>query len=191
MKVGLLFGSFNPIHVGHLIIAQAALNESDLDRVWLVVSPQNPLKPKNTLLGEYDRLRMVELAIGDNPDMEASNIEFSLPKPSYTIDTLRHMVKVFPGYEFSLVMGEDNLEQLPKWKDFEHILTDFKIYCYPRQGSDGGKLERFPQIRMFPLRPLDISATQIREMIKAGKSVRYMVPDSVNDYLLKNNLYVG
>lgn len=189
MKVGLFFGSFNPIHIGHLIIAQGALNETDLDQVWFVVSPQNPLKDKKTLLNEYDRLRMVELAIGDNTGLMASNVEFSLPKPSYTIDTLRHLKKHFPAYEFALIMGEDNLESFHKWKDFEHILSENKIYCHPRNTGATPMRERYPQIEIFQLNLLDISATRVREMIASGKSVRYLVPDVVFQYIQKNGLY--
>jgi nicotinate-nucleotide adenylyltransferase len=191
MKIGLFFGSFNPIHVGHLVIGQAALNETDLDRVWFVVSPQNPFKTKASLLGEYDRLRMVELAIGDNPDIEASNIEFTLPKPSYTADTLRHLSKLHPGYEFALIMGEDNLESLHKWKDYEYILEKYKIYCHPRIGSDSSRMAQYPQIEVFKLNYLDVSATRIRDMIKAKKSVRYLVPEDVHDYIEKENLYAA
>ena len=189
MKIGLFFGSFNPIHVGHLIIAQGALNETDLDQVWMMVSPQNPHKEKKTLLNEYDRLRMVELAIGDNPRIMASNVEFTLPKPSYTIDTLRHLKKHYPNTQFALIMGEDNLTNFHKWKDFEHILADYTIYCHPRNTDENSFRDRYPQVNMFNLNLLDISATKIREMVKAKKEIRYLVPDSVNQYIQKHGLY--
>lgn len=189
MNIGLFFGSFNPIHVGHLIIAQGALNETNLDRIWFVVSPQNPLKDKKTLLSEYDRLRMVELGIGDNIDIMASNVEFGLPKPSYTIDTLRFLRKEQPEYTFSLIMGEDNLDTLHKWKDYEELLRDYQIYCHPRIGRGETNRNAYPQVKFFNLNLLDISATRIREMLKTGKSVRYLVTEEVHDYIQKNNLY--
>lgn len=189
MKVGLYFGSFNPIHVGHLIIAQAAINDTPLDRVWMVVSPQNPFKKKNSLLGEYDRLRMVELALDKHPNIEASNVEFILPKPSYTIDTLTHLREKFSSYEFSLIMGEDNLVHLHKWKNFEALLKYYPIYCYPRLGSDGNSFEKYPQVKRFEMPYLDISATRIRNMCKEDKSVRYLVPHGAFEYLEKERFY--
>lgn len=189
MHIGLFFGSFNPLHVGHLIIAQAAVNETALDKVWMVVSPQNPFKKKASLLGEYDRFRMVELAVEANPQIDASNVEFMLPKPSYTIDTLTHLKEKYPSYTFSLIMGEDNLVHLHKWKNFEALLKYYQIFCYPRLGSEGGFFEKYPQVTRFEMPYLDISATRIRKMIKAGKSVRYMVPEPAFDYLERNRLY--
>jgi nicotinate-nucleotide adenylyltransferase len=188
MKIGLFFGSFNPVHVGHLVIAQAAVNETDLDKVWMVVSPQNPFKKKASLLGEYDRYRMVELALEGNPDVLASNVEFFLPKPSYTIDTLRHLRGKYPGYEFALIMGEDNLEYLHKWKEAEEVLK-FPIYCYPRLGSTSNFFEQYPEICKFEMPYLDISATRIREMVKEGKSVRYLVEGAAFEYLEAKALY--
>jgi nicotinate-nucleotide adenylyltransferase len=189
MKVGLFFGSFNPIHVGHLIIAESALNETDLERIWMVVSPQNPLKNKANLLGEYDRYRMVEIALGNHQDIHASNFEFTLPKPSYTIDTLNQLTAAYPTYQFSLIMGEDNLDHLHKWKDYEAILAKWPIYCYPRHGSDGSGFDKYPQVNRFALPLLDISATKVRELIAAGKSVRFMVTERVSDYIVKEGLY--
>jgi nicotinate-nucleotide adenylyltransferase len=191
MKIGLLFGSFNPIHVGHLIIAECALNECDLDRVWLMVSPQNPLKNKAQLISEYNRYAMVELAIGDNPRMQASNFEFTLPVPSYTVDTLEKLKTVHPGYSFSLIMGEDNLDHFHKWKRYEDLLRTYPIWVYPRVGSDGSGFDRYPEVRKFSFPYLDISATRVREMLAAGKSVRYIVTNEVYQYILSNRLYVG
>jgi nicotinate-nucleotide adenylyltransferase len=188
MKIGLFFGSFNPVHIGHLVIAQAAVNETDLDRVWMVVSPQNPFKKKSSLLGEYDRYRMVELALDDNPDIDASNVEFYLDKPSYTIDTLNHLNRKYQSYEFALIMGEDNLEYLHKWKDAEKVLQ-YPIYCYPRMGQEENQFDRFPDIIRFEMPYLDISATRIRKMVKEGKSVRYLVPGKAYDYLENKFLY--
>jgi nicotinate-nucleotide adenylyltransferase len=191
MKIGLLFGSFNPIHVGHLIIAECALNECELDRVWLMVSPQNPLKNKAQLISEYDRYAMAELAIGDNPRMQASNFEFTLPVPSYTIDTLEKLKGVHPGYTFSLIMGEDNLDHFHKWKRYEDLLRTYPIWVYPRVGSDGSGFDRYPEVRKFSFPYLDISATRVREMLAMGKSVRYIVTGEVYQYIMRNRLYVS
>ncbi len=190
MKIGLFFGSFNPVHVGHLIIGQAVLNETDLEQVWLVVTPQNPFKQKKNLLGEYDRYRMVELATEENPRMQPSNVEFMLPKPSYTIDTLSHLAETMPSYEFSLIMGEDNLAHFHKWKNYEAILKYYRIFCYPRLGSeDNGHWERYPQVQRFELPYLDISATRIRRLVAEEKDVRYMVPAGAYEYLVRERFY--
>jgi nicotinate-nucleotide adenylyltransferase len=191
MKVGLFFGSFNPVHVGHLIIAESSLNETDLDRIWMVVSPQNPLKLKANLLGEYDRFRMVELALNNHREIEASNFEFTLSKPSYTIDTLKKLEQAYPSYQFSLIMGEDNLDHLHKWKDYEAILAGWPIWCYPRLGSEGGGFEKYPQVKRFDFPFLDISATRVRELIAAGKSVQFLVTERVAEYIEKEGLYAN
>ena len=189
MKIGLFFGSFNPIHMGHLIIAQTALNETDLERVWFVVSPQNPFKKMSTLLSEADRFNMVDDAIKDHPNLMVSNVEFSLPKPSYTIDTLTVLREQFPTYDFNLLMGEDNLQHFHKWKNYEAILKYYPIYCYPRLGSDGSNFEKYPTVHRFELPFLDISATRIRKYVKEGKSIRFMVPDVVREYITSNHFY--
>lgn len=189
MKIGLFFGSFNPVHVGHLIIAESAVNETDLDKVWMVVSPQNPFKKKANLLGEYDRYRMVELSLEGNTRVQASNVEFMLSKPSYTIDTLTHLREKYPTYEFCILMGEDNLEHFHKWKNYEAILQYYPIYVYPRLGSPSGLFEQYPMVKPFQLPLLDISATRVRELLAAGKSVRYLVHDHALDYIEKNGLY--
>lgn len=193
MKVGLYFGTFNPVHVGHLIIAEAALNATDLDRMWLVVSPHNPFKDKSKLASEYDRFRMAELATEGNPRMNASNVEFLLPQPSYTIDTLTHLADKYRSYEFSLVMGQDNLQQLPKWKNYQAILDHYRVFVYPRTvGGEAPPPEAVhPNVKLFELPFLDISATAIRQLVKSKKSIRYMVTDSVHEYILKNGLYAG
>jgi nicotinate-nucleotide adenylyltransferase len=193
MKVGLYFGTFNPVHVGHLIIAEGVINASDLDRVWMVVSPHNPLKDKNALASEYDRFRMAELALEGNPRVSASNVEFLLPQPSYTIDTLTHLRDKYRSYEFSLIMGEDNLVQLPKWKNYKAILDNYCVYVYPRPGKPNEKseLSAHPNVSSFDFPRLDISATAIRQLVKAKKSIRYLVTDKVNDYIEKTGLYVN
>lgn len=189
MKIGLFFGSFNPIHVGHLIIANYMATQTDLDKVWLVVSPQNPLKPKKTLARDYDRLHLARLGIGDNPKIVASNVEFDLPKPSYTVDTLAFLKEKHPDRDFSLIMGGDNLATLHLWKNYEQILANYDIYVYKRPAIELGELATHPRVRICEAPMLDISATYIRDCLKTGKSVRYMVPDAVLEYLESSSLY--
>lgn len=189
MKVGLLFGSFNPIHTGHLILANFMATNTDLDTVWLIVSPQNPFKPSNTLAHEFDRLQMATLAIADNPNLGVSNIEFSMPKPSYTIDTLTYLQEKYPSYEFVLIIGEDNLALLPKWKNAESLLKYYKVYVYPRSGSDTTEITNLPQVSFVKAPMLDISATFIRQCIREEKSIKYLVPDEVADYIKVHKLY--
>jgi nicotinate-nucleotide adenylyltransferase len=159
MKIGLFFGSFNPIHVGHLIIANYMATQTDLEKVWLVVSPHNPLKPKKTLARDHDRLHLVRLGIGDNPRLEASNVEFGLPKPSYTIDTLTFLREKYPQHEFSLIMGGDNIATLHLWKNYEQILAHYDIYVYQRPGSEPGALGAHPRVPLCWIFPLPTSAS--------------------------------
>lgn len=189
MKIGLFFGSFNPIHIGHLIIANFMATQTDLDKVWLVVSPQNPLKPKKGLARDYDRLHLARLGIGDNPLIQASNIEFGLPKPSYTIDTLMFLKEKHLEHEFVLIMGGDNLATLHLWKNYEQILANYDIYLYRRPAVETGEWARHPRVHSFEAPMLDISATYIRECLRTGKSVRYLVPDAVWEYLESGSLY--
>ncbi|MBK9255516.1 MAG: nicotinate-nucleotide adenylyltransferase [Saprospiraceae bacterium] len=189
MKVGLFFGSFNPVHVGHMIIADHIVQSTDVDQVWMVVSPHNPLKSKKSLAKDHDRLHLVKLAIGDNSRIKASSVEFGLPVPSYTIDTLTYLNEKYPSKSFSLIMGADNLETIEKWKNYTLILENYEIYLYQRPGYDGGKYTEFSNIHIVDAPLLDISATFIRDRIKAGKSVQYLVPDSVFNYLLHSNMY--
>lgn len=187
MKIGLYFGSFNPIHVGHLIIAETLYDRSDLDEVWFVVSPQNPLKKKQSLAHEHDRLRMVELAIEDNFNFRASDVEFRMPRPSYTIDTLTYLTEQYPQHQFCLFLGSDNLDQLKKWKNYKQILEHHAVIVYPRPGE--AKVFDHPSIRMIDAPLLDISATFIRKSIQEGKSVRYLIPEPVADYIRDKKLY--
>jgi nicotinate-nucleotide adenylyltransferase len=190
MKIGLFFGSFNPIHIGHMIIANHLVEYSDLDQVWLVVSPHNPLKQKSSLAKDHDRLHLVQLAIGDNPKLKASSIEFSLPVPSYTIDTLTYLHEKYPDKEFSLIMGGDNLESIEKWKNYEKLLAENDIYVYKRPGYSLGKYENHSRVKVVDAPLLDLSATFIRNSIIAGKSVQYLVPEAVFDYLQDSKLYL-
>ncbi|HNE30410.1 MAG TPA: nicotinate (nicotinamide) nucleotide adenylyltransferase [Saprospiraceae bacterium] len=189
MKIGLFFGSFNPIHVGHLIIANHMATQTDLDRVWLVVSPHNPLKPKKSLARDFDRLHLTRLGIGDNPLIEASNVEFGLPKPSYTIDTLAFLKEKYPDRNFALIMGGDNLATLDQWKNYEQLLAGYDIYVYRRPGIELGPFATHPRVKICEAPLLDISATYIRDCLRNGRSVRYLVPEAVFDYLESSNLY--
>lgn len=189
MKIGLFFGSFNPVHNGHLIIANYVCETTDLDKVWMMVSPQNPFKQKDGLLNEYDRLHLINLAIEDNPNLRASDIEFKLPKPSYTIDTLTHLKEKFPQHEFSLVMGGDNLSNLHKWKNYEMILAGYDIYVYRRQGAEESKLAAHERVHFLDVPLLDISATFIRENLRKGVSMRYFLPEKVYEYINGTNWY--
>jgi len=187
LKIGLFFGSFNPIHIGHLIIAETIFDRSDLDQVWFVVSPQNPLKKRKSLVHEHDRLRMVELAIEDNFHFRASDMEFNMPRPSYTIDTLTYLSEQYPQHQFCLFLGSDNLKQLKKWKNYEQILAHYEIYVYPRPGE---KVEmEQPTIHEVDAPLLDISATFIRKSIQEDKSVKYLLPEKVEEYIKAKKLY--
>lgn len=182
-KVGLFFGSFNPVHVGHMIIANFMATQTDLEEVWMVVSPHNPLKPKRTLARDHDRLHLVRLAIGDNTKLKASDVEFSLPQPSYTIDTLSYLKEKHPNRQFALIMGGDNLATLHKWKNYELLLRDHEIFVYQRPSSDLGNLQQHPSIKIVEAPLMEISASYIRNCLKAGQSVQYLVPDAVYHYL--------
>jgi len=188
-RIGLFFGSFNPVHVGHMIIANFMATQTPLDEVWMVVSPQNPLKPKANLARDYDRLHLVRLAIGDNPLLRASDIEFGLPKPSYTIDTLAFLREKQPRAEFVLIMGTDNLDTLPKWKNYELLLRDFRIFAYRRPQHDGGPLAEHPNVTCYDAPLMFLSATYVRKCLREEKSVQYLVPDAVFEYLQQTRLY--
>ncbi|RZJ68100.1 MAG: nicotinate-nucleotide adenylyltransferase [Flavobacterium sp.] len=191
MKVGLYFGTFNPIHVGHLIIANHMAEYGDLDQVWLVVTPHNPLKQKATLLNDYARLELVRLATEDYPKLKPSDIEFKLPQPNYTVNTLVHLEEKFPTYEFALIMGEDNLDSLHKWKNYEVLLERYDIFVYPRVSGEPNpqKRNREGRIKMINAPILEISATFIREGLKTNKNVRPLLPEKVWQYIDHNNSY--
>ncbi|MCS6824420.1 MAG: nicotinate (nicotinamide) nucleotide adenylyltransferase [Cytophagaceae bacterium] len=189
MKVGLFFGSFNPIHIGHLIIANYMACNTDLDEVWFIVSPQNPFKKSSSLLHEFDRYEMIRLAIHDNFKLKVSDIEFRLPKPSYTIDTLTYIQDIHKQKEFVLILGEDNLSQFPNWKNYEKILEYYCLYVYPRPRSDKSSLIHHPKIKMVNAPLLDISATHIRQLVKENKSIRYLVTEDVERYIERNQFF--
>jgi nicotinate-nucleotide adenylyltransferase len=188
MKIGLYFGSFNPIHIGHLIIANHLTNHTDLQEVWFIVSPQNPFKNANSLLNENHRLNLIKTAIEGETRLRASNVEFKLPKPSYTINTLTYLAEKYPNHEFVLIMGSDGFQNLPQWKNGETILKNYPIYIYKRPGFD--IINNFnADISVMDAPLLDISSTRIRDLIAKGKSIRYLVPDSVKDEIERNHYY--
>lgn len=191
MKVGLYFGTFNPIHVGHLIIANHLAENSDLDEVWMVVTPHNPLKKKSGLLEDYHRLYMIHLATERFDKIKPSDIEFKLPQPNYTINTLIHLTEKFPKYEFSLIMGEDNLKSLNKWKNYEQILEDYDIYVYPRisESEVPDEFVNHPKIRKVEAPIIELSSTFIRNSVKEDKDIRPMLDEKVWEYIDHNLFY--
>ncbi len=203
MKVGLFFGTFNPIHVGHLIIANFMADRTDLEQVWLVVSPQNPLKQKDSLLPDHHRMQLVRVAIEDNPKLRSSNIEFDLPQPSYTINTLQHLREKHPDHSFSLIMGEDNLRTFHKWKNHERILEEHEAYVYPRvytakerhaslSEQQQGMEEQWkghPRVRIFDAPVMKISASYIRKVLQQGHDARYLLTEPVHRYVMEMHFY--
>jgi nicotinate-nucleotide adenylyltransferase len=190
MKIGLFFGSFNPIHVGHLILANTMAQNTDLEQVWFIVSPQNPFKKNLSLLHEFDRYTMVELAIADNHKLKVSDIEFSMPKPSYTIDTLSIISEKYPQHSFVLIMGEDNLVQFENWKNFEKILEFYEIYVYPRPKTPDHNFKNHEKIKQIEAPLLEISATYIRKAIKENKDISYLVTEPVLKHIILKKYYL-
>ncbi|RAJ12109.1 nicotinate (nicotinamide) nucleotide adenylyltransferase [Olleya aquimaris] len=191
MKIGLYFGSFNPIHVGHLIIANQLVENSDLDQIWFVVTPHNPFKKKSSLLDNHQRLEMVYLATKDYDTLKESDIEFNLPQPNYTVNTLAHLTEKHPSKEFSLIMGEDNLKSFHKWKNYQVILSNHHIYVYPRisEGTVETQFDNHPNIHHVDAPIIEISSTLIRNSIKAGKNIKPLLPEHVWSYLDEMNFY--
>lgn len=187
--IALFFGSFNPIHIGHLIIADAISLEKDIEKVWFVVSPQNPFKVKESLLTESSRFYLTQLATEDNPNFFVSNIEFHLPKPSYTIDTLNYLEEKYPDKKFCLVMGGDNLVHFEKWKNYEKILENYKIYIYKRPKSDTSQIPVHKNIYYLDVPLMEISSTLIRERIKNNLSIKYLLPEKVELEIEKSRYY--
>jgi len=180
MKIGLYFGSFNPVHVGHLIIANHAVTETDLNQVWFIVSPQNPFKQSSSLLNEYHRLHLIKSAIEGENNLRASSVEFNMPKPSYTVDTLAYLKEKYPEHEFSILMGSDGFENLHKWKNYQVITENYSIYIYKRPGFEIGDTHG-ATIHVLDAPLLEISSTRIRDLLKAKKSIKFLVPDIVKN----------
>lgn len=191
MKVGLYFGTFNPIHIGHLTIANHLAEHSDLDQIWFVVTPQSPFKKKNSLLDNRQRYEMVYRATESYLKLKPSDIEFGLKQPNYTIDTLIYLEEKFPDYEFALIMGEDNLKSFHKWKNYELILENYSVYVYPRisEGKTDTQFKDHPKIHHVDAPIMELSSTFIRHSIKEGKNVRPMLPHSVWEYIDEMNFY--
>lgn len=187
MKIGLYFGSFNPIHIGHLIIGNFVANNTDIEQVWFVVSPQNPLKKPAGLLNEYNRLYLTQVAIENNVRFRVSDIEFKLPRPSYTIDTLTYLKEKYPNNAFSVVMGSDSLKTISRWKNSEVLLKNYSFYIYQRLGSEVKEAGENINLLRAPI--LEISSTEIRNLIRSGKSVRYLLTENVLEEIDKNGYY--
>ena len=188
MNIGLYFGSFNPIHIGHLIIANHVLNETSINKIWFIVSPQNPFKESKTLLNEFDRLHLVRLATQEDNRIKCSDIEFNLPKPSYTSNTLTFLSEKYPEHQFSLIMGSDSYQNLDKWKNYETIINNYPVYVYQREGHEIKKtFDKEAVILNAPI--IQISASQIREHIRSAKSIRYLVPEIVREEIESRKFY--
>jgi nicotinate-nucleotide adenylyltransferase len=189
IKTGLFFGSFNPVHIGHLIVAGYMREFSGLDQVWFVISPHNPLKEKKTLLADHHRLMLVKTAIEDDPDFKACDIEFKMPQPSYTIDTLTYLSEKYPDHKFILIAGTDILPSFHKWKNYKILLKDYQFYIYNRPGYEKGDYANHPSIKYFEAPLMEISSSFIRRAVKDGKDVQYMVPPKVWKYMREMHFY--
>jgi nicotinate-nucleotide adenylyltransferase len=189
MKIGLYFGSFNPIHTGHLIIANYILQHSGLDQVWFVISPQNPLKKSGSLLNEYHRLFLVQASIEEEQSLKASDIEFRLPRPSYTIDTLTYLSEKFPANTFSVIMGSDSFQNISAWKNYQQILNNYNLIIYERPGFAVVNNYKNSSVTILKAPMLEISSTYIRKAIREGKSIRYLVPEKVRIEIEQNGYY--
>jgi nicotinate-nucleotide adenylyltransferase len=188
-KIGLFFGSFNPIHIGHLAIASWFVEFTDLDKVWFVVSPQNPFKEKKSLLADHHRLAMVRIAVEDDARFQVSDIEFKMPKPSYTIDTLTYLEEKYPDKKFVLITGTDQLPTFDKWKNPDRLLELYQLYVYARPEYQGSKYDNHPSIKIFNTPLLDISSTFIRTSVRDKKDMRYFLPPKVWEYMTEMHFY--
>ncbi len=189
MKIGLFFGTFNPVHTGHLIIAEYFVEQTDLKEIWFVISPQNPLKDKRTLLADHHRLTLLKIAIEDNPKFKVTDIEYKMSKPSFTIKTLAFLSEKHPDKKFVLLMGSDNLVTFHKWMNYEQILKYYEIYVYPRPKAAEEKLPEYNNVRIIQAPLIEISSTFIRKSIKDKKDVRYFLPEKVYNYIREMHFY--
>lgn len=190
MKIGLFFGTYNPVHIGHMVIANYMVEFTDMDQLWMVVTPQNPFKQKESMLADYDRLHLVNLAIGDDLRIKASDIEFKLPQPNFTANSLIYLKEKFPMHEFALIMGADNLNSFHKWKNHEEILKNHEIYVYPRlESNEGGELRKHFKVTYAEAPIMKISSSFIRQAIKEGKNVNHYMPSRVAEYVEEMNFY--
>ncbi|MFO0321029.1 MAG: nicotinate (nicotinamide) nucleotide adenylyltransferase [Bacteroidota bacterium] len=189
MNVGLFFGSFNPVHIGHMALANYMVEFTDINKVWFVISPHNPLKQKNSLLDQYQRLHMVNLAIADSNLFAVSSIEFNLSQPSYTINTLEHLKEKYPQHQFSLIIGQDNLNSFHKWKNYEEILKQYKLYVYPRFGELESELETHEHVVFTSAPKMEISSTFIRNSIFEKKNMSFFLPEAVWQYIDEMGFY--
>lgn len=190
MNIGLFFGSFNPIHIGHLIIANIVHETTEMDQVWFIVSPQNPLKGNKNLLHEFDRYDLVEAAITEDYHFKVSDVEFNLPRPNYTVQTLTVLAQKYPDHNFNLIIGEDNLAALPRWKNYNQILENFGLIVYPRPNAPDSDLRDHPSVKLIDAPRMDISATLIRNLLKQNKSIKYLVPERVRQRIEAKKLFV-
>lgn len=189
MKVGLYFGTYNPVHIGHMAIANYMLEYTEIDHLWFVISPQSPYKTHKKLLDNYQRLEMVYRAIAYDTRLKASNIEFKLPRPSYTVDTLTYLKEEYPDHEFYLIMGSDNLMTVRKWKNSEILLSDYKLLVYPRPGFDHENYQPHPNIQIVNAPVMEISSSFIRKAISEGRDVRHFLPLKTYEYLSEMHFY--
>ncbi len=190
MKIGLFFGSFNPIHIGHLIIANTIAHSPEVSQVWFVISPQNPFKKNTSLLHEFDRFDMVRLAIADNEKLNVTDIEFHLPKPSYTIDTLTYLQEKYPHHEFKIIVGEDNLKGFEKWKNYDKILEYYEVLVYPRPCVEPTPFHSHPKVKFISAPLIDLSATYIRNLIRNRQSIKYLVHEDVETLIRVKGFYL-
>ncbi len=189
-KIGIYSGSFNPIHHGHVMLANYLVEFSDLDELWFVVSPQNPLKKKEDLLDDDERLKMVQLAVADDPRFKVSDIEMHLPTPSYTINTLTALSRQYPDNQFVFICGMDSLQNFKNWREYQKILDNYELLVFPREGYDGGELINYPSVTVLKTPILEISSTFIRQCIKEGRDMRHFMPERAFNYLKQNRFYL-